>query len=807
MITTQSITLSPVGGLLTKTGARPALQRVQVSGSLSGPLLDLTVDQQFINDSDDSAEICYTFPLPWGAVLLSLEVRLGDRLLDGQVLPQSQATARYESAIDDGHAAVMLQQADDGTCTLNLGNLAPGEACRVNYRFTQVLRITQNSLRLMLPTVIAPRYGAPDDTVAQGPVLRVTQPDLSAEYPFELALTLHGSLSAGVIGSPSHPIAVAVHDDFARVTLSRRGYLDRDFVLVVDALPQTSSVLLGPDPVHAGQVVGLASFALPQSTAQAAVTVKFLIDCSGSMAGDSIAAAREAVANCLAQMRPDDRFSLSAFGDSVQHLAPRLMDVRPATMTSARRWLTQLNANLGGTAMQQALTRIFSIGSGEEADVLLVTDGQIEALRATVAAAQRGRQRVFAVGIGAAPVEALLRQLVDATGGACEFVSAGEDAAPAIRRLFARLRAARPQATRCAWGDQPVWAADAAVHPVMPGDTLQLFARFGRQPQGQATLSWTDRSGSFQRMAAVPLSIDAGDAIARLAAAEQIKSLPEAEAMTLAVQYRLLTPHTCWVMVHQRAEGERSQSLPELIQVRPMLPAGWAGSSSVDSSSMLSTVQPVVHYRSVGAPDVRWRSSKRGPQQIASLSSNGMDQIEIPAFVRKRAAVGAEIEAFMRMPEDISAASHGPWVRPAEQKRALKIRFKFLRVSHDWLWRQPMEVWPSAIAELEALDVPIGIRMWLQRQINPKAPEASVVHIFLLAVALHILWGDPEGHDVLRHAGLTLHDEVALQAVFDELFESPPLAAVASCVLGLDDQDLARFEQECLSTAAPESAA
>ena len=795
MITTQSITLSPVGGLLTKTGARPALQRVQVSGSLSGPLLDLTVDQQFINDSDDSAEICYTFPLPWGAVLLSLEVRLGDRLLDGQVLPQSQATARYESAIDDGHAAVMLQQADDGTCTLNLGNLAPGEACRVNYRFTQVLRITQNSLRLMLPTVIAPRYGAPDSIMAPSPVLRVAHPDVLAEYPFELELTLHGSLSAGVIGSPSHPIAVAVHDDFARVTLSRRGYLDRDFVLVVDALPQTSSVLLGPDPVHAGQVVGLASFALPQSTAQAAVTVKFLIDCSGSMAGDSIAAAREAVANCLAQMRPDDRFSLSAFGDCVQHLAPRLMDVRPATMTSARRWLTQLNANLGGTAMQQALTRIFSIGSGEEADVLLVTDGQIEALRATVAAAQRGRQRVFAVGIGAAPVEALLRQLVDATGGACEFVSAGEDAAPAIRRLFARLRAARPQAARCAWDDQPIWATDAAVHPVMPGDTLQLFARFGRQPQGQATLSWTDRSGSFQRMATVPLSMDAGDAIARLAAAEQIKGLPEAEAMALAVQYRLLTPHTCWVMVHQRAEDERAQSLPGLIQVRPMLPAGWAGSSSVDSSSMLSTVEPVVHYRSVGAPDVRWRSSRSnvGVQQIEALPDGGMAEIEIPAFVRKQADAGKGPFAFLSRIDD--------------DKRSLQIRFILLRTAHDWLWRQPMEAWPSVIAELEALDVPIGIRMWLQRQINPMAPEASVVHIFLLAVALHILWGDPEGHDVLRHAGLTLHDEVVLQAVFDELFESPPLAAVASCVLGLDDQNLARFEQACLSTAAPESAA
>ena len=800
----QSTTLAPAGGLLTKAGERPALQCVQVTGALAGALLDLTVEQWFINDTQASAEVCYTFPLPWGAVLLALEVRLGERLLDGQVLPGQQASARYESAIDDGNAAVMLQLADDGSCTLNLGNLAPGETCHVKYRFTQVLRITQNSLRLMLPTVIAPRYGGPVGVMAVGQLMQTAQPDALADYPFELALTLDGSLSAGAIASPSHPITVAVADDSVRVTLSRRGHLDRDFVLVVDALPSAGSVLLGPDPVHSGQVVGLASFAMLRSAALAPVTVKFLIDGSGSMAGDSIAAAREAVATCLSLLQPNDRFSLAAFGNDVHQLAPRLMAVRPTTLASAKRWLATVDATMGGTEMQLALTRTFAIDQGSAADVLLVTDGQIEAIRSTVAAAQQSGQRVFAVGIGAAPVEALLRQLVDATGGAFEFVSAGEDAAPAIRRMFERLRAARPLSARCDWDEAPVWSAATAVHPVLPGDTMQFFARFARQPHGEARLSWTDQDGAHHRMIGLPHTLKAGDAIARLAAAEQIKGLAEAEATALAVQYQLLTPHTCWVMVHQRAEDARAEMLPELIHVRPMLPAGWAGSSSTALSTLVPVQQHgLAQYGDLSMPSV-WRTTQSVALEQTGPAEVDAADLKILASLDCQAEVTDQHRDSMHAPADSVAPVDSVSTELTEEDLALNRRFQLLRPIHDMLWQRPMQTWPSTVDGLEALAVPPGIRLWLQRQISLGATEELVVDFFLVAVALHILWGDPDGRNVLSQAGMTLHDEGVLEVLFYELFEMPQLLAIAPCILGLGLSDLLRFEKECvLSEAMP----
>ena len=57
-------------------------------------------------------------------------------------------------------------------------------------------------------------------------------------------------------------------------------------------------------------------------------------------------------------------------------------------------------------------------------------------------AAVASQHRIFAVGVGSAPAECLLREMAEQTGGACEFVSPNEDVAAAIVRMFRRMRVA-----------------------------------------------------------------------------------------------------------------------------------------------------------------------------------------------------------------------------------------------------------------------------------------------------------------------------------------------------------------------------
>ena len=77
------------------------------------------------------------------------------------VVEKKEAEGRYEKAIDQGDSAIMLERAGDGLCTLNLGNLMAGESATIRYRYAQLLRYEHGSVRIAVPTVIAPRYGDP----------------------------------------------------------------------------------------------------------------------------------------------------------------------------------------------------------------------------------------------------------------------------------------------------------------------------------------------------------------------------------------------------------------------------------------------------------------------------------------------------------------------------------------------------------------------------------------------------------------------------------------------------------------------
>jgi Ca-activated chloride channel homolog len=141
--------------------ARVALQSVEVQARLLGLLSDVTLTQTYRNLEQTPIEAVYTFPLPLDGVLLGLTLDLNGQTLKGVVQPRPSAAARYEQAVDEGDAAVLLEQLQPGLFSLNLANLLPGESARIRIRYAQLHRWQGNRLRFHLPTTLAPRYGDP----------------------------------------------------------------------------------------------------------------------------------------------------------------------------------------------------------------------------------------------------------------------------------------------------------------------------------------------------------------------------------------------------------------------------------------------------------------------------------------------------------------------------------------------------------------------------------------------------------------------------------------------------------------------
>ena len=648
------------------------LKNVAITGELRGAMFEAHVRQTFSNPTQTHTEVVYSFPLPWGATLLGVEVQLGKVKLNGTVVAKAQAAEQYEESLSKGDAAIMLERGNDGNYVLHLGNLAPGEQCLIDMHYGQLLQFEQGGLRLAIPTVIAPRYG---DAVREGGLApyQVPETSLLAEYGFTLTLNLHGDLVNARIASPSHPISVARNSSFGSskeptirksdankddnndrmssehqnntadivtVALTQQSYLDRDFILVLDQLAQCSVATVAPDYVNNKTYVATASFSpsIPNAKEQK-TAVKILVDCSGSMSGGSIQAARRALIAIVKKFNTGDKFSLSKFGSSVEHRSKSLWTTSEQSRLGAEKWIGELEADMGGTDMLSAIDSTFALAHSSPCDVLLITDGQIHGIDAMIKKARDSKHRVFSVGIGSSPSENLLRRLAIETNGACDFVASGEAVEPAIVRMFNRLRSPAITNISVQWpkGFTPklLTKLDSTA---FDGDTLHASAWFSKKPTGRITLL-----GQFvgqdteQELGSVAINPtpSTSTALSRLAAAGQMRQLAGVtQATKLALDYQLVTEHTNFLMLHERSAEDKATNMPELHKVKQMLPAGWGGAGMDQVHEMRSSV--ICAFRPAMAEEISSPTVMRGRglQLPQSLEISAMENYDIPAFLR-----------------------------------------------------------------------------------------------------------------------------------------------------------------------------
>ncbi|MFZ6746262.1 VIT and vWA domain-containing protein [Undibacterium sp. JH2W] len=751
-------------------GQAMALTKVRATGVIQGVLLDMQLTQSFINPSDkEHVEVLYTFPLPVDAVLLDIEVELDGKKLSGAVVPRKKAEIDYEEAISEGNTAFMLQENGDRSYSLSIGNLAPGEACTLSMHYAQSLRFAEmdgmNALRICVPTVIAPRYEMTEAVTSKKQNLfeRLTTPrhDIRVEYPFEISLRLAAEVAGARIASPSHPISVMPGDGGMIVSLSRKGNLDRDFVLCLDQFSQQAFSVLGRDYHQPEHVALMASFC-PQIAAadMTDVAVKLLVDCSGSMHGDSIQAARTALKEIVEQLNAGDHISLSRFGSEVQHRSPAMWKFAKPSKAAALRWVDELGANLGGTEMALALESTFAIQSSGRSDVLMITDGEIDSVDSLINSARAAGQRVFIVGIGSSPAEVHLERLARASGGSCEYVAPGEDVAPAILRMFMKLRSPVWQDIRIDTGftSRPLWST-ALPASVFKGETLSMFYLLPEKPEGRMSL-FGRLSAQVEEveLGSLELTTDVQDetSLSRVAAATYLSGMQGSTEQVsvvqeLAVQYQLISAETSFLVVEERAEDEKPLDMPALIEVAHMLPAGWGGLGAIAGGvcsapimaapaaaggaaySLSSPAAPVP-----AAPDLRsrlaaWKLSKLAALDMAGEPgerSRGASNLPLPAakwLVLDTEAMQAFFEYASAVGEDriIRRDMHYQGMTPL----GLTLLLRYF----------DEQLWPDSFAGLRQIQLGEAVIEWLELAIwedcKDQLSSQQVIKLFFSIMA------------------------------------------------------------------------
>jgi len=448
--------------LETETGRAVPFKGTRAEVFLEDLLFETRIVQTYRNDEEANVEAVYTFPLPAEAVLLDFEARIGDRTLRSEAAERKEARERYEDAVVEGRGAVLLEEVEPNLHSASVGNLLPGEEAVLSYRYGLPVRWQGSSLRFLLPAVVAPRYGSPSEAGLEEH--QVPEADLLAENFFSLRMVVSGLLKDASFESPSHRVRIERTERATTISLGR-AFMDRDFVLNVVVSEPAGRNVATCVPDRDGYVVA-ANFSpvLPESPREPR-SVKIVVDCSGSMAGDSIAQARKALHPILENLSPDDRFNVATFGTACRALFSKQAKAKGRRLNKAKSFVFGMDANMGGTELREALRKVCAIGSpeGMPRDVLLVTDGEVWDAEETLEEAVRSGHRFFTVGVGSAVNERLVRDLAERTGGAAELVSPNEAMAERVHRHFKRIYASRVEEAVVEWPEKPEsWATSGS---------------------------------------------------------------------------------------------------------------------------------------------------------------------------------------------------------------------------------------------------------------------------------------------------------------------------------------------------------
>lgn len=698
--------------LVDSNGGQLALKEVKVRARLHELVAEVEVEQSYVNRQNINIETVYTFPLPIGAVLLGLELEIAGKKLAGQVIERKRAERDYEEAVTDGNSAVLLQETGPGLYTASIGNLMARESAVIRYRYALMLSWQGNKLRLLLPTTIAPRYGNAEAAGLQPH--QIPEFSLIAEYPLSLTVLVEGSLASMTIASPTHTISYEKLANGISAKISGQAVLDRDFVLTLESSTAQSSCVYIPD---GDEHVAIASLRIPPIAAndKKPLAVKLLIDCSGSMGGTSIVQARKAALEILNALRPTDSFNVTLFGSDFKHLFPHMVPASGKFITQAWNRLEQLDADMGGTEMENALAATFALKASDGSPcILLITDGAVYEHEKLVRRAAASAHRVFTVGVGTAVVDDFLESLAQKTGGACELVSPQEGMSEKILAQFHRLRQPKLEQVQIDWPTTPEWTTPLP-QTLFAGDTVHAFAGFKRAVDGLVTLR-TAAAGQPLSVTTTPTLSGEKD-LPRIAAAHRIKYAMPEEALALSLKYQLLWVLTSYLVVAER--DEKAGDLPELHQVPQMLAAGWGGSGSIQYSRS-SSVLPSAGFENLC-------SELSGVEDLKPLFLFESIDPSHPAPVVKRRKYRAQAVA------DSAASSRAHESSPILSQ--LTPAEFIAKLEHDAIRIVKSIQLPKTIKALEYLGIPSEDAACLQEEIAKGGREDAVVMAYLYALS------------------------------------------------------------------------
>lgn len=620
---------------------------------IEGDMATVEITQSFANEAHLPLQAQYLFPLNQNAAIYGMDMTIGDEVVTAVIQEKKVAQQTFDTAASEGKAAALLTQHRPNMFTQDIANLMPGLPVQVTLRYVQMIPKIDGAHELVIPLVVGPRYTSPEDarpdplsdvtTVAatddETPLDTVPPPtanswniapvpahpptmglDLPADVASDrvsLSVQMVSGLPVTGFDSATHPLEVTATDTGLTAHFAQGRALDNKDLVIRYTLggKNTEAASLSHVDARGGFVsVMIEPPALPDPSLITPRELVFVLDTSGSMHGQPMAASKLFMDTALRQMRAGDYFRIIPFSNRTHSFSGRSQPATAANIRAARAYVYALSAG-GGTEIDHAIRTAFATQQPKDVMriVVFLSDGYIggEARVLKTLNEQIGAARVYAFGVGTSVNRYLLDAMAEEGRGYARYVPVGEDAGDVAQTLAADLKTPVLTDISVDWGMLEVTdVTPRRIPDLFAGQGLRIYARHtGHEDAAQITINGLVQGRAAQMPVDVTLSDQGGTAALPLIwARERIKTLgrevaighdPEAadaEITRLGLTFSLQTKNTSFVAVSQAKVNDSAKAaqkasvplpLPVGMSAEGLTGGGFSGSSTPEPQALL----------------------------------------------------------------------------------------------------------------------------------------------------------------------------------------------------------------------------
>jgi Ca-activated chloride channel family protein len=392
------------------------------------------IDQEFYNPTRYRLEGYYLFPIPKNAVIKKFSMFVNGKEMEAELLDAKKARKIYEDIVRRQMDPALLEYSDTGVFKVRIFPIEPRSKKRVKISYHEFLSRDNNTIEYLYPLNTEKFSAKPLRNVSVKVEIN-SKGELKNIYcPTHKAEIIRKSKKRAIIGyeeknvRPDIDFKLYYSVDDRKVGFSLLSYRKRgeDGYFFLSLSP---SLKFRQDDIVQKDIV-------------------FVLDTSGSMAGEKLSQAKKALLFCVENLNKGDRFEIIRFSTEAETLFGNLNRFTTNSRNKAREFIKELRA-IGGTNIDEALSLALNRQGKKERPYLVIflTDGKPtigetneNALLKKIKQYNIDKTRIFTFGIGNEINTHLLDKITEMTRAYRTYISPEEDIEVKVSNFYTKVQ-------------------------------------------------------------------------------------------------------------------------------------------------------------------------------------------------------------------------------------------------------------------------------------------------------------------------------------------------------------------------------